>query len=95
VKILRWILGTAVVLCMLPFLSGVLSGGVAHALGCQLDEASQHSCRLWGAEIGGVLSFMFVFTWISLITFPAIAIIGVVWLVVEVVNLAIRRRASS
>jgi len=38
---------------------------------------------------------MFVFTWISLITFPAIAIIGVVWLVVEVVNLAIRRRASS
>ena len=62
------------VLSLLPMLVALIAGGVASIIGCRLDEGGTD------CPMGDLLSFMFVFGWLGLVTIPlgSIIFIGVV-----------------
>ena len=76
----------------------VLAGVIANANGCQLDEGSSHPCIIGGTDYGDTLYTLGVLGWMMLLTLPAGAVAGIVWLVVLLVHRSgwkERRRAVS
>ena len=59
-----------------PLLVMLLASFIANACGCTLNEAGAGKCVVFGKDVGGVLSVMFMFGWLGMITAPA-GIIGV------------------
>jgi hypothetical protein len=77
------------VVCVLPLVSLLLSLAIANLAGCALDEGSVHPCVIAGFDFGTALYTMFVFTWLGLLTLPALGLALPLWGVVELV---VRRR---
>lgn len=86
------LLAVATAVALLPFAVALVSGGLATALGCRLDEGSPHPCLLRGDDIGGSLYTAAVLgTWLSLPALPVLLVAGVLWVVVAV----LARRSSA
>ncbi len=68
---------------LLPVASAAISSIAASVMGCMLDEAGPHPCQLLGADIGELLTVMFVSGWYMLVTLPALAALLLAWGVVE------------
>jgi hypothetical protein len=75
-----------------PLLLALAAGGVAAALGCELNEGSIHQCILFGSDIGKGLYTMGVLGWLSIIGIPFAAVALVVWAIIALV--LSRRRAG-
>jgi Na+/H+ antiporter NhaD/arsenite permease-like protein len=67
-----------VLLGIAPLLVTIISASVAHALGCQVDEGSNHPCAIFGFDWGSAFYVLAVFGWFTIITLPlsALALIG-------------------
>jgi hypothetical protein len=61
-----------------PLLVTIVTFSVAHLLGCTVDEASDHACKVLGLDLGGALYVMAVLGWLTIVTVPlsAIALVG-------------------
>ena len=69
-----------------PLLVAITSSAIAHALGCQVDEGSEHACMILGLDWGSFFYFLFVSGWFSILTIPlgAVVLAGVtIFLVVR------------
>lgn len=76
-----------------PILSVVVSGVVASALHCPLDEGSIHPCFYHGRDIGSTLYTLGVLGWLMLFTIPVLFVSLLGWIGVAIVWIT-RRRAS-
>ena len=67
-----------VLLAIAPLLVTIISTSLAHALGCQVDEGSNHPCMIFGLDWGSAFYVLAVFGWFTIVTLPlsAIALIG-------------------
>ena len=70
-----------------PILVAVISGYAAQALGCRVDEGSNHPCMILGLDWGSFFYFLFVSGWFSLLTVP----LGALVLAGLTIFLAVRR----
>lgn len=74
----------------LPLIAALSAGGVAHGLGCPLDEGDVHPCPFLGMDLGELLYSLGVLGWLSLLTVPAGAALLLIWLIAAIV-LVVRR----
>jgi hypothetical protein len=67
-----------VLLAIAPLLVAIASGAAAHALGCQVDEGSEHACMILGLDWGSFFNVLFVTGWLTILTLPlgAILLVG-------------------
>jgi hypothetical protein len=84
-------LGLIVLFAAMPVLLTLAASVVAGALGCRLNEGGVHSCVLFGHDIGGALNTMFVSHWFAYTTIPGAVAALVVWIVVALILLVLRR----
>jgi Na+/H+ antiporter NhaD/arsenite permease-like protein len=61
-----------------PLLVTTIAFSIAHVLGCQVDEGSNHPCPIFGLDWGSAFYVLVVFGWFSIVTVPlsAIALVG-------------------
>ena len=84
-------LALIVLFAALPALAAVMASAVADALGCPLNEGGAHVCLLFGHDIGGVLNTMLASHWFAYMTIPGAVAALVVWIVVALILLVLRR----
>lgn len=79
----------SVLIVVLPIIPPLLAALLGSVLGCQVDEGGTSPCLVLGFDIGGMLSTMVVFTWISFMTIP-IAIfgllVGIPWFIFRLIT---------
>ncbi len=78
-----------------PLLSVIVSGVVASALNCQLDEGNVHPCLYHGHDIGPMLYDFSVFGWFMLVTLPVLFLALLGWISIAIIAVARRRSARS
>ena len=84
-----WIVLVLIALFALaPIFSIMACGVIANAFGCRVDEGSVHPCIINGQDYGHMLYTLGVSGWFMLLTLPAGAVAGAVWLVVLLVHRA-------
>jgi hypothetical protein len=69
-----------------PIGSVVIAGVIANAHDCRVDEGSVHPCVIGGKDYGETLYTLGVLGWFMLITLPAGALAGLLWLVVLILH---------
>jgi hypothetical protein len=75
-----------------PPLLALAPGGLASALGCELNEGSVHPCILFGSDIGKTLYTFGVLGWLSIIGIRFVVIALAIWVVV---SLLLSRRGAN
>ena len=75
---------------VLPLILALSAGGVAHALGCRLDEGDVHPCPFLGIDLGELLYALGVLGWLTLATVPIGGGLLLIWLIAAIA-LMIRR----
>jgi predicted permease len=68
-----WVRPTFAVIVLVaaaPMISVLISGVIAAALGCPLDEGSPHPCPFMGVDLSEILYSMDVVGWLGLVTLP-------------------------
>jgi hypothetical protein len=75
-----------------PLLLALAAGGLASALGCELNEGSVHPCMLFGSDIGETLYTFGVLGWLSIIGIPFVVIALIIWVIV---GLVLSRRSAG
>lgn len=81
-----------------PLISAFISGGIADALGCTVNEGGATPCMFMGRDIGETLVVMFVLGWLEFVTLPAGLVALAAWVVVACVVTLVgwqRRRRRS
>lgn len=92
-KLIRISLALILVAWAAPLVVALTAGGVASALGCELDEGAVHKCLVFGADIGGTLYTLGVMGWLSIIGIPFALGALAIWVVVSL--LVSRRRGAN
>ncbi len=84
-----WWLGIAFVLIALfitaPFISLLIGGGMAGALGCSLPISSTAPCLFMGIDLAGTLAVMVFIGYLGLVTIPLATTFFTIWLVIACV----------
>lgn len=60
----------------------IVASTVANANGCTVDEGSVHPCVIGGKDYGETLYTLGVLGWLMLLTLPAGAAAGFIWLII-------------
>jgi hypothetical protein len=81
-----------VLFAIAPLISVFISGGIADALGCTVNEGGSSPCLFRGTDIGETLNVMFVLGWFAFETLPLGAVMLAIWLVVACVVVLIKWR---
>jgi len=84
-SILSLIIGLA------PLLSALLAGVIADINGCVLHGGFVNSCYLLGVDIGGLLYFMGVIVWFSMLSLP----LGVIFCIMFIAQYFIKKNRSK
>ena len=71
-----------------PVGSVVLAGTIGNAYGCQVDEGAAHPCVIGGKDYGETLYTLGVLGWLMLLTLPAGALAGFLWLIILLIHRA-------
>jgi uncharacterized membrane protein len=79
----------------MPLLLLLISIGIASTLGCQLTEATVHTCSVAGINLGPALSTGFIGGWLLLVVWPVMLITLVAWIVLLVRTFFSRHRARA
>ena len=90
-RLMIWALVLILLLGAFPLLSLLPAVLFASVFGCQLDEGSVRPCVALGLDFGGLLYPMAVGGWFVMFTIPLTGLALIVWLVVLVVLLFMRR----
>ncbi|MGG1948083.1 hypothetical protein AB1286_25310 [Trinickia sp. NRRL B-1857] len=75
-----------------PFISVSIAAAIADAHGCRLDEAGIYPCVIGGHDYGSLLGTMSLAGWAGLITIPAATSILMLWGIVELLLVVLRKR---
>ena len=87
----RIVMAVVSAVCLLPFVSLALALAVAALGQCRVDEGSVHPCIIAGIDLGSALYFMNVVPWLGLGTLPLLAVVLLLWVIVELVRRLFRR----
>ena len=87
------VLSLILLVALAPIICVIIAAAVASSHGCQLDEGSVHPCVIAGHDYGETLYTLGVMGWLMLVTLPAGAFAGLVWLVILLVHFASRAKA--
>ncbi|MGU3538045.1 hypothetical protein [Methylobacterium sp. A54F] len=82
-RLLRWRgfpLAVATIVIWLPAILLTIAILVSSLAECRLDEGNAHPCLILGLDVGTVLYSFAVSGWLMLVTFPFMALTGLVWL---------------
>jgi hypothetical protein len=94
----RWpyiaILAVIIVLAIAPVVVAVVSGNIAGAYGCRVDEGSVHPCLIGGTDYGDLFYTLGVSGWLMLATIPLGFLAALILGVVLLIHLNIHRRRS-
>lgn len=90
----RRVIWTLIGLCLLPFLPVLFATSVAGLLGCELHEGGARECSILGLDIGGALYPLFMSGWFALFTLPLLAMMLLVWMLLEGGSLWRRKRRA-
>jgi hypothetical protein len=90
-----WALAMILLLGAFPLVSLLLAVLFASAFGCALDEGSVHPCVVLGLDFGDMLYPMAVGGWFVMFTIPLAGLALIVWLIVLVVLLFMRRHRRA
>lgn len=71
--------------CLAPVALPFLGMWVAHANGCVLTEGYTSPCLIFGADWGGLLTYLFALGWLALATFPILVVAVALWIFVELI----------
>ena len=85
---MRWfrrLATAALIILLLPVAGPLVSTAVASATGCQVNEGGVYPCVVMGIDIGEPLAFAFVAGWLALMTLPLAALVGLLWIVIEII----------
>ena len=77
-----------------PIFSVLLTSTLAETYGCIVDEGSVHPCMIGGVDWGEALYAMGVMGWFMLLTLPAAAFAGMVWMVALLVHFGLWLKRS-
>lgn len=86
---------TLILFAFLPLMITFSAMGIAEMNGCALHEGYANPCVIAGTDWGETLYAMGVVAWLSMITFPLSMTGLLLWLVVLVVHLGIRKIRNS
>ena len=92
---MTWALAMILLFGVLPVISLLLAVLFAAAFGCRLDEGSVHPCVVLGLDFGDLLYPMAVGGWFVTFTIPLAGLALIVWLIVLVVLLFMRRHRRA
>lgn len=90
----RKVFWTLIGLCLLPFLPVLLATSAAGLFGCELHEGGARECTILGLDIGGVLYPLFMSGWFALLTLPLLALVLLLWVLLEGGSLLRRNRRA-
>ena len=90
-----WALAAILLFGAFPVVSLLLAVLFALAFGCPLDEGSVHPCVVLGLDFGDLLYIMAVGGWFVMFTIPLAGLALIVWLIVLVVLLFMRRHRRA
>ncbi|MGL4397609.1 MAG: hypothetical protein ACRCS9_13795 [Hyphomicrobium sp.] len=82
-RFIRRLVAVIAALCMVPFAAVMVSALLAALLGCELNEGTVEVCSVFGVDVGGMLSGLFVTGWLALITLPLLMLVVMTWLSLE------------
>lgn len=102
-RIAIWILCLFVFLVvftiLLPLALSVGAGELASAAGCTLNEGQEHSCVIWGYDIGSLLLSIFSLGWVAVtgigMLLMAAPFVGVAILVLSITAFVRKRTKHS
>lgn len=81
-----------ILVALAPLGSVMISGAIANANGCTLNEGGAHPCMINGSDWGETLVTMFVLGWLSFVTLPLGGIAFAIWCVVLLAHAIVRKR---
>jgi hypothetical protein len=84
----------ALFVCLIPALSTGIAALISGLYNCKLNEGFANPCLVMGTDIGGILFEMGVMSWFMLLTLPAAAVLLIIWIAAELINLVRRRPAA-
>jgi hypothetical protein len=90
-KLMVWALAMILAFGALPLVSLLLAMIIALPLGCRLDEGNVYPCVIFGLDFGTLLYVMAVSGWLAMFTVPVAGLALIVWLIVLVILLVMRR----
>jgi hypothetical protein len=90
-RLMTWMLAAILLFGAFPILTLLIAVLFATAFSCDLNEGMIHPCVVLGIDFGGVLYPMAVGGWFAMFTVPLAALALIVWLIVLVVLLLVRR----
>jgi hypothetical protein len=88
---MKWALAIIVLFAASPLVSLILAILIAAPFGCRLDEGSVYPCVILGVDFGTLLYVMSVSAWFVMFTVPFAGLALIVWLVVLLSVLFVRR----
>lgn len=94
-KWFRILMALAVLACFAPLASLAVSAWIASANDCTLHEGFVNPCVIRGVDWGSTLYSMAMLGWLMIATLPIAAGLASIWVIVEVVRWARRRRRAS
>lgn len=94
-RLLMWGAALVTIVAWAPAVAVVVAYTVAGWAGCQVDEASAHSCLIGPVDVGGLLYLMGVSGWYFLATWPVAFLAVLFWTIalIVVVGKRVRQRA--
>lgn len=94
-RIIRRCFLLLLLICALPLIGLATSTSLAEMAGCEFNENAVQPCVAMGLDMGNVLAAMVLFGWTSPISIPALALVGIVWIAIELIALAWRTRRGD
>ena len=86
------VLGSLLLLCLLPILVAVAAILIARAAGCIPDGGVFDTCRILGTDWADALTTSITLHWLGLITLPFAAVLAVLLLLLALFDLLRRLR---
>jgi hypothetical protein len=90
-RLMTWALALILLLGALPLVSMLLALLFGSAFDCGINEGFVQPCVVFGHDFGGLLYPMALAGWFAMFTIPLAGLALIVWLIVLVVLLFIRR----
>lgn len=81
------LLSTSFIVGILPLLSVLISGFIAHLGGCNIHEGFATVCNIGPFEVGQLLTNMVVAGWLMFVSLPLGMLglkIGLIWLIIQI-----------
>lgn len=86
------VLGSLLMLCLLPVLVAVMALALAGPMGCDSDGPGFRDCRLFGTDWSDAMTGATMLHWFGLVTLPIAAVLAVLLILLALFDVARRLR---